>query len=63
MDEFDFSKRPKEDVIENIKQILKLRDRKNPPIRFPRVIIVRPPHLKERGRYLLEVFGRRFINY
>jgi adenylate kinase len=60
LDEFDFSKRPKEDIVENLKQILKLRDRKNPPLRFPRVILIRPPKLKERAQFLVETFSKRY---
>lgn len=52
MDIFNTSKRSKEDIIDNIKQIIRLRDRKFPPLRFPRLVIVRPPGLKERAAQL-----------
>lgn len=50
MDVFNTSKRTKDDIVDNIIQILRLRDRKNPPLRFPRVCLIRPPHLRERSQ-------------
>ncbi|CAD8096671.1 unnamed protein product [Paramecium primaurelia] len=60
MDIFNTSKRTKEDIIENIKQIIRLRDRKFPPLRFPRVAIIRPPGLKERATQLAQIFSKRY---
>lgn len=59
LDEFDQASRSKDDVLDNIKQILKLRDRKYPPIRFPRMVIIRPPKIKDRAHALLEIFSKR----
>jgi hypothetical protein len=32
-------------------------------LRFPRVIIIRPPHLKEKGQKLAEIFSKRFAAF
>ena len=45
---------------DNIKQIVRLRDRKFPPLRFPRIAIIRPPGLKERACQLAKLFSKRY---
>ncbi|EGR31030.1 hypothetical protein IMG5_119030 [Ichthyophthirius multifiliis] len=59
-DTFNISNIPKSNIVENIKSILKLKDKRVQPLRSPRIFIVRPPHLKVRARQIQSLLVQKY---
>lgn len=62
-DTFDLRSVTKSEIIENIKSILKLKDQKTYPLRGPRIVVVRPPHLKKRGMEIYNILAQKYGFY
>ncbi|KAL4442299.1 hypothetical protein ABPG74_005640 [Tetrahymena malaccensis] len=59
-DYFNVSSITKQELTENIKSILKLKDKRIVPLRSPRVLIIRPPHLRQRAHQLYQQIAQKY---